>query len=502
MFQYMKTIIIFLFFPLISSNIITIPFKILNKNSLNNFDTSDPYLFLRNEIENSLYTEINIGEPPEKITAIITFNSIDLELHPRISKNLFSDTSYRRNKSSTYKEIFFEGKEEISSFKRYFKEQIKLYNDINFRNLITINDLNFSYFDFNKKEEESSFCFNIGFKLLENIENQNDINTNLIIQLKQKKLISSYNFNFHYKDININGEIYNGFIIIGEEPHHYLKNSYNELQLFKTRAFRRDNALSWDIYFNKIYTELNDKEYILDNGVEYFNEVYLNPSSGVIVGTNTYEGFIRNNFFSKLIKEKKCNRIYKDDQIFYYCNNNIDIKNFPSIYFYNVEFNYKFELDYNDLFLEKGNFLFFLVIFYNYPEQIQSYFDEYVSRWDFGTPFLRKYFLTFDYDNKYIGFYNNNITMQNINSNPNDINKNNNSKNKYFVIIILVILIIIIIFICICICIFIVRKHYVKKRKICANELIDDNFDYLDINEKSSNYYNIEMGEKKYSLNE
>ena len=148
------------------------------------------------------------------------------------------------------------------------------------------------------------------------------------------------------------------------------------------------------------------------------------------------------------------------------------------------------------------NFLFFLVIFYNYPEQIQSYFDEYVSRWDFGTPFLRKYFLTFDYDNKYIGFYNNNITMQNINSNPNDINKNNNSKNKYFVIIILVILIIIIIFICICICIFIVRKHYVKKRKICANELIDDNFYYLDINEKSSNYYNIEMGEKKYSLNE
>ena len=191
MFQYMKTIIIFLFFPLISSNIITIPFKILNKNSLNNFDTSDPFLFLRNEIENSLYTEIYIGEPPEKITAIITFNSIDLELHPKISKNFFSDTSYRRNKSSTYKEIFFEGKDE-SSIKRYFKEQIKLYNDINFRNLITINDLNFSFFDFNKKEEESSFCFNIGFKLLENIENQNDINTNFIIQLKQKKLMAKF----------------------------------------------------------------------------------------------------------------------------------------------------------------------------------------------------------------------------------------------------------------------------------------------------------------------
>ena len=239
----MQITVLFLFFAFISSNIILIPFKILNKNYLNNFDVSDPYLFIKNEEGNTLYSELYIGEPPKKMTAIITFNSIDLEMHSLISKDLISNTLYRRNKSKTYKEIILEQNNKTSPYKHYFKEQIKLYNDMDFKNLITVEELNFSLFQVKKNEDENSFCFNIGFKLLENVDNQNDINTNLIVQLRQKKLISSYNFNFHYKDININGEIYNGYILIGEEPHNFLKNSYNELQLFKTKAVKRDNKL-------------------------------------------------------------------------------------------------------------------------------------------------------------------------------------------------------------------------------------------------------------------
>ena len=144
---YNKSVIaLLIFFPFISSNIILIPFKILNKNFINNFDVSDPFLFIRNEIGNTLYTELYIGEPPEKMTAIITFNSIDLEMHSMLSKNLFHNTSYRRNKSKTYKEIILEQKNKTSSFKHYFKEQIKLYNDMNFENLITVDALNFTIF--------------------------------------------------------------------------------------------------------------------------------------------------------------------------------------------------------------------------------------------------------------------------------------------------------------------------------------------------------------------
>ena len=499
--SHLLLIIIFIsLFFVISSNIIVIPFKILEKNSIDK-SNNNPFAFLKNEIDKTLYTETYIGKPAQKITTIITFNSANLEMHHQTSKNLFSDTLYERSKSKTYKIIPIKEEDNASSssLKQYFKEQIKLYNDINCKNTITINDLNFYLFEPNKKEiDESSLCYNIGFKLYENIDNNDDINTNLIVQLKQKKIISSYNFNFHFEKINIDGSIYNGFIIIGEEPHQYLKNSYNELQLYKTKACKRDNKLSWDIFFNKIYYKLNNEEYILDKGVEYFNQASLTPSSGIIEGTITYERNINKIFFSKLIKEKKCHKISENNYIFYYCDKNKineqEIKNFPILYFSNIELNYIFELNYQDLFLEQDNILYFLVIFYDYPQEIQTYFDDYVSRWDLGIPFLKKYFFTFDYDNKYIGFYNNNNSyiVPIVSPNPMIAGKDNNSENKSYLAIIILLIIFLIIGI-----LFILRKYFFKSKKISAVELESDIItDNNNSNLKYSKYHNVEMGQK------
>ena len=92
MFSISSILIFFILFSLKSSKIILIPFKILNKNSINSLtNISDPYTYIKNEIDNTLYSEINIGDPPKKITAIITFNSEDLEMHHKISKNLFGE---------------------------------------------------------------------------------------------------------------------------------------------------------------------------------------------------------------------------------------------------------------------------------------------------------------------------------------------------------------------------------------------------------------------------
>ena len=481
---------IFSLFSFMNSNIIIIPFKIMNKNSIDSITKSsdDPYNFIKNEIDKILYTEIYIGDPPKKIIAIITYNSEDLEMHHQTTKNIFSDTLYERNKSKTYKKIEIkDNNDNTHILKQYLMEQIQLYNDMNFKNLITIKELNFSLFETKNENDERSLCFNIGFKLSENDNNKLDINTNIIMQLKKKKLISTYNFNLHYNKINIEGSLYDGYIIIGNEPHQYLKNSYNELQLYKTKACRKDKMLSWDIYFNKIYFKYNEKEYILDNGVDYFNQASLTPNWSVIEGTVTYERNIKNTFFSKLIKDKKCNRIYKDYHIFYYCYKNKisdeELQSFPSLFFSNLELNYIFELNYKDLFLENGNIIYFLVIFYDYPSEIQNYYDEYVSRWDLGIPFLKKYFFTFDYDNKYIGFYNNNTIIQD--KKPMIINKNKNTKNKNYFWIIFVILLLICFFI-----LFIKIKYFNKNNKISAIELETDN------NLKYSKYHNVEMGQK------
>ena len=493
MLNFSSTLIFFILFSFYSPNIILIPFKILNKNSINSLtNISDPYTYITNEIDNTLYSEINIGDPPKKITAIITFNSEELEMHHKTSKNLFSDTLYKRDKSKTYKKIEIKKDDKSYPLKDYFKEQIQLYDNINFKNLITINDLNFSLFEINKeKNDESSLCFNIGFKLTENEDNNEKINTNLILQLKKKRIISSYNFNFHYDKINIEGSLYDGYIIIGNEPHQYLKNSYNELQLFKTKACRRDNMLSWDIYFNKIYFKLDEKEFIMDNGVEYYNQASLTPNFGVIEGTLSYEMNIRKQYFNKLIQEKKCHRIYQNYKIFYYCEKNKlindDLRSFPSLYFSSIELNYVFELNYEDLFLEKGEYIYFLILFYDYPKEIQNELDDYNSRWDLGMPFLKKYFFTFDYDSKYIGFYNTNIKIEN--KKPMIISKDNASENKSYIGIILVV---VFLFVAVLIYFF-VKKYLIKIKRIRAIELESDNGE---MNIKKSKYYNVEMGQK------
>ena len=255
--------------------------------------------------------------------------------------------------------------------------------------------------------------------------------------------------------------------------------------------------LSWDVYFNKIYYKLNDKEYILDKGVEYFNQASLTPSSGTIEGTITYERNINKNFFSKLIQEKKCHKISENNYIFYYCDkdkiNEHEIKNFPILYFSNIELNYTFELNYKDLFLEKNNILYFLVIFYDYPQEIQISFDEYVSRWDLGIPFLKKYFFTFDYDNKYIGFYNNNSNVvPYIVPNPMITGKDNNSGNKSYLVIIVLIIIFLILGI-----LFVLRKYFFKSKKINAVELENDIIIDSNNSNLNSKYHNIEMKQKK-----
>ena len=222
----MNKISLFVVFSFISlffyslEEIVVLPFKILKKNNLSK--VSDPYTFLRNEIENSIYTEILLGEPSEKITFIVTFNSEDLEMHHQITKNLFSNTLYKRENSKTFKKIEKE-KDDTTTLKEYFKESIKLYSDKDFKNLITIKELNFSLYETKEeklKEKDGSLVINLGLKLYENdIYNSYTpkINTNIITQLKHKGIISSYNFNFHFNPLKLNNDLYDGILIIGND---------------------------------------------------------------------------------------------------------------------------------------------------------------------------------------------------------------------------------------------------------------------------------------------
>ena len=489
-----QIIVLIIFILNTSSNIITVPFKIAKNYEIN--DIENHLSFIETFREHPLYTNISLGEPPKSIISIISFYTFEFSIYHRKNKRYFNQTTlYKRNNSKTFETINYKNP---SRKVQYFKEQVSFYTDLNFENTIKVKDLLFSFIENSRDKKEvndDSLCINIGLQLSENSDDKKynkDLNTNLIIQLKQKSIISTYSFNFHFQKITINEEDFDGFIVLGNEPHQYLKNSYNEQQLFKTLAFKKDNQLSWDMHFNKVfYLRGTNFKKTIDKNIDFYNQGTLSPSSSLIVGTLNYEENIKFEYFQELISFGKCRRESKQFTIFYYCYKNKtteeDLKKFPTLNFYNSELDYTFELTYKDLFFEKGNFIYFYIIFYNFPEDAQNYFWSFISRWELGMPFMRKYFFTYDYDGKYIGFYNTKKIIIN-----KDINKYNNKriKHKSFLWIIIPIIFAFILGI------FFIRKYIFKNRKIKATELENNDINGKNSNMDNYNYHSVEMKQK------
>ena len=116
-----------------------------------------------------------------------------------------------------------------------------------------------------------------------------------------------------------------------------------------------------------------------------------------------------------------------------------------------------FDFGYKELFKEKNDKLYFL-IYFNATKDFE--------RFSFGKIFMKKYILTFNYDNKTIGFYNADIE--------------NKSKSHNIGLIISIIIGFILFFIA---GYYVGKKRYEQRRKKSANEL-DDDYEYKPQEEK------------------
>ena len=192
----------------------------------------------------------------------------------------------------------------------------------------------------------------------------------------------------------------------------------------------------YDIYFDNIQ--------IGNEQLKNINKIAeLKPDFGLIVAANGFKKNIDDLFFNKYYLKEICTSdfIYKtfweiwerdeddEDQFDYecgtndafkiiVCNEKIDVKKFPSLKFYNKDFEFSFELNYKDLFKKYKNKYYFLIV----EQNIYSNFN-----WKFGTPFLKKYELTFDQDRKTISYY--------LKSNDNNyVNSNNDNKFNFLIV--------------------------------------------------------------------
>ena len=463
------------FLPKIYSYIV-IPFKTHKKNlSIEENQIYNSKTFIENDFSNNIYLLINVGTPPKKIPFSITTKSLGINIGFQIcSKFLFQEpeegfSTYSINNSISYKNT---GGISISVANfitgTASNESMQFIMDINNNETSIVNDINFVYskkYD-NKNILDDQICGLLGLELCE--LNAYSTNFNFILTLKKQKIINNYVFYFKYTTDN------EGIMIIGEEPHLIQNDKYKEYQLKKDYAINEDNLLTWGTQFNNIYFYDKNTSKILINDV-YFAKFI--PELNCIIGTETYKKYIDEYFFEPYIKNNSC-RYNKEYSIAdgyksfsYYVlncdiNSNFNMENFPTLYFFHRLFNYTFELNYEDLFITKGNKIYFMVIFSCYGI---------AKHYEFGKIFLKKYFFSFNQDSKLIGFYNKDL-IENEGSNKSNFN--------YALFISVGIFILIIVSI---IGFFVGKLMHEKTKKKRIYE-IEDNYEYISENKENKEY--------------
>ena len=320
-----------------------------------------------------------------------------------------------------------------------------------------------------------------------------------VITFKKECNIKSYTFSFQFNKEkktykNFFNNYNNGYFILGEE---LFDDENKKSKILFTNAEKSEKGLSWFVKFNKIYTKINGKKKIIEFKAEKFGAEFI-VNMPYLMGTEEYLSYINKTFFNELIDKKLCifNKLNNKKILYsFICDgqskNFINYLNdkFPDLIFEHKKLEENFILTKNDLF-SFNNFnksdtnLYFLILFHS------ANINKNYNNWTLGIPFLKKYRLSFNYDSKKIGYYNDYENIIKIEE------QNNLILGNIFIKIIIIIILIIIIFT--------LGMLYQKKiikipRKNKANEL-DDNYEYnsyKNIHINDINNTNANIGENK-----
>ena len=443
--------ILFLVYSFINSKYIIIPLK------KHDNDIKDDNL-LSKIYSNIYFTELSIGEPKQNI---ITFINTTTSTNFGISNKL-CDSNLYINYKNINKDYYYENSTSFSQVGEgnmklgvkdiSINEQIKFFTNFELTEEISVQNMSLMYnpnneepilddvgIDYIIEREKRTTCGYIGFKLFMDREENN----NILDQLKQKGIISNTIFTFieanknytKYKNNNIEA-----LLIIGEEIYdifkdknikEYINEKYNKDQFVEKRKLN-DYIINegfyfiWKITFNNIYTYFNNTNINL----KQIKNVFLDNDFGLISGTIEYKNLIEENYFKQYQDKNKCwQKTLKTDDLgyFYYyvCDDDINIDIFPTLYLKCKNLKYEYQLTKDELFIKYNHKIYFLIVFE---------FTKTVT-WKLGKLFLDKYLFSYNYDSRTVGFYNENLILDE----AKEISNDNNYK-KYIIISIIVFL--------------------------------------------------------------
>ena len=357
-------LIFFLCLKYIYLQTITIPFKRMISPDTTESD------FYSNIAHNRIYTTLKIGTPSQEIKVQIKMLQFSLCVR--------NNTIYKYNTSSTYKK----NGNEFSAYNADYYRAIPSNESIIIRNDDEVlNDIKFMLTTNSKYDLDGI----LGLQIHEN--NYLTYGHGLINQLKLKKLINNEVFFFNYDSTKDEGEL-----IIGEYPHLLDKfgDKYHKNQLETTNIHMPTFDILYNVLFRSVYWD--GKE------IETSAIGKINIEDGYIIGSKSYEEAVYK-FFQPHIINKKCksqevNVLYTT----YICDEyeNLNISSFPNLIFYNSDTNYNLTITYKDLFVKKGEKIYFMIVFDK---------KGYNAQWTLGSIVLRKNMIVFDMDKRLIGFY-------------------------------------------------------------------------------------------------
>ena len=468
----------------LSLNVVSISLQYYYENYSNFQSTKIP----NNLYKSYLYSYTKLGEPEFIIKTLFLSENKFYFISPMLEQINENDlvNYYNFSKSNSFQNIsllnkyYVLSKNDIAAREKFIYEiynlEKKMKEEININNLDFI--LGVKSNNMERKNITDIYYLNIGLDIL---SSQNE-KYNFINLLKERKIIDNYNWFIMFEKIRAEDKVYSlkelqnikTKLIIGCTPHDYSPELFSENNLL--------SDYSSTLNFQNIYYYVNDTEYNKKERRELsslYHDALIDINCFTTIAPYEYKRLIQEDYFNNYISKNICHYYYDQEIEGFYCDksdkfNITNLKLFPTLYFKHNHINFTFEFNYQDLFVEEDNKYWFLIVIENGD----------LNEWFFGFSLLKKYQFIFNQDTKRISFY----TQYNKEEPIKDDKDNDgilNGKTLYIILIIISWIIFIIIgfllgkFLC--------KKYHEKKR---ANELDDDNYEYISDENNNNNIIN------------
>ena len=434
--------------------------------------------------QTELYINFTIGSNNEKMKSVIKMDKSGFIIYEK-AYNYENSTSYEKfdtqidirwiPKSMRFPSRDYMYLPQYKSYNDFFKRITYEGNITNKTNFLKVEDI----FDDNKYYFNDMF-YEYGIIGLKILSSTYLSELDFIRALKLCNYTNSYSFHLYFVNKTKDGFAINdnkGYFLIGEKLTD-IKTELDKIEYINCVSLKY-RRLAWGMNFGHVYSKFSNN--FIEEITNITNQSEIIATFPYIKGVPGYFEYINKVFFDELLDKKICGNItfYRHDlysnysSFGYACDSNSKIfmdnlnNNFPDLIFYNRDINRNFTLTKNDLFAYNTNDnsdknLYFLIV--------DGIDDE--ERWILGIPFLKKYVISYDFDSKKIGYYENYGNIHENDKSKDDKDDSNFFKSVAFKVIIIVIAVVIVFGLGM-----LFQKYLKKDRKKRANEL-NDEYDY------------------------